>query len=290
MNIEKLVRKAKEATANEMLELIDKVLSILIDKGREALSYLPSKGNVIVIGDLHGDLESLSFILKHSKFLETKDFSIFLGDYGDRGLYSPEIYFIVLSLKEDFPDRVILLRGNHEFPPGLSVYPHDLLLRFSEKYGNEGKKIYEKIREIWSYFYVGALVKGKYLFTHGGVPVELNSLDDIRFADKLYPEKSFLEEILWNDPIEDKGFYPSPRGAGKLFGKDISEKILKLIKVKTLIRSHQPPAEGIMVNHDGLILTISSTKVYGGKAAYLKLGLSEKSKNAYELMKIVYVF
>jgi len=292
MNAKKLVKKSKDATATEMSKLVSNILDILIDerRGNEALFYLTSKESSIIVGDLHGDLESLCFILNHSNFFEGKDRLVFLGDYGDRGPYSPEVYFMIFSLKKEFPERVVLLRGNHEFPKGLDAYPHDLPLRFSEKYGKKGKEIYEKIREVWNYFYVGAIVKGKYLLIHGGIPVELNSLRDLKFADKLYPEESFLEEILWSDPIEDKGFYLSPRGAGRLFGKDVTEKVLKLLKVKTLIRSHQPPSDGVLVNHDGLIFTISSTKVYGGKAAYLKLDLSEKSKNAYELMKMAYVF
>ena len=41
---------------------------------------------------------------------------IFLGDYGDRGDKSAEIYYIILKLKLAFPEQVVLLRGNHEAP------------------------------------------------------------------------------------------------------------------------------------------------------------------------------
>jgi len=295
MNLNELVDSAREASVDEILRLLANVLDILKKQRNKmnggGLYYLPSKRNLIVIGDLHGDLQSLSFILKDSGFNNENDYLVFLGDYGDRGLNSAEVYCIILKLKKEFPDRVILLRGNHEFPSELPVYPHDLPVILIEKFGEDGKKIYVELYKLFDYFCNGAIVEGKYILLHGGLPTGTTSLKDIDFAHKNHPKKIYLEEILWSDPRDGiQGYYPSPRGAGRIFGPDVTERVLNLMEVKTLIRSHQPPAEGVMVNHGGKILTISSTKVYGGNAAYLKLGLSEKSKNAYELMKMVYVF
>ena len=132
--------------------------------------------------------------------------------------------------------------------------------------------------------YASALVEEKYLFVHGGIPVNLSSIEELRNASKLHPEKSFLEEILWNDPDEIENFLPSPRGAGNIFGKSVTERVLKMVKAKALIRSHEPV--GIRVNHSGLVLTISSTKVYGTYAAYLKINLEEEAKNAFQLAKL----
>jgi len=77
----------------------------------------PPAGEAIVVGDLHGDLKSLIRILEETDFLakikKAKDvLLIFLGDYGDRGVHSPEVYYVVLKLKQMFPERVILMRGN----------------------------------------------------------------------------------------------------------------------------------------------------------------------------------
>ena len=63
------------------------------------LVKLEPLGEALVIGDLHGDLESLVVILQTSRFIEKMEKTeeatlIFLGDYGDRGDKSAEIYYI----------------------------------------------------------------------------------------------------------------------------------------------------------------------------------------------------
>ncbi len=282
MDLRELVEESKASNKEMILEKIENVLKILRKEKKNDLLLIEPKNFLIVVGDLHGDFQSLIFILNDTKFFDSKDKIIFLGDYGDRGSEQAELYYFLLSLKENFPRRVFFLRGNHEFVKGLEVYPHDLPFFLLKKYKSE--EVYERIKEVWSYFYLSALIERKYLFLHGGLPL-LNSLNELENASK---NENLVEEILWNDPGEIEGFCPSLRGAGKIFGKDITEKVLENLKVKVLIRSHEPV--GIKLNHNGLVLTISSTKVYGNLSAYLKINLEERAKNGFELEKLAKKF
>lgn len=262
--------------------------------------HLTTSGKATIVGDLHGDLENLAYILKDSNFLEEirrrrKVFLIFLGDYGDRGPASPEVYYIVLRLKELFPYSVILMRGNHEGPDDLQPFPHDLPVQLTRKYGeNAGAKIYAELRTLFSCFCSAVLVDEKFVLIHGGVPSKASSLKDLAYADKKHPEESDLEEMLWSDPEEGlEGVQPSPRGAGKLFGADVTERLLKLLNVKILIRGHESCQVGFKINHNGKILTIFSTNrpPYNNEyAAYLQLDLSKKIDNAEQLGQYIIQF
>lgn len=89
----------------------------LKSNGCRMIQYIPNVHNVLVVGDIHGDLPSLLMIL-HKYTEELKEHPetciIFLGDYVDRGLANLEVIFILALLKTKFPSRVYLCRGNHE--------------------------------------------------------------------------------------------------------------------------------------------------------------------------------
>lgn len=306
-NIEELpeiIGRARETNIYEFVKLIGKARTLLAEEhdvveklrvtGR--LVNVPSDCEAIVVGDIHGDLESLAKILKNCDFLNRVQKNenlilIFLGDYGDRGIYSTEVYYVVLRLKEMFPRKVVLMRGNHEGPEDLLAYPHDLPTQLHERFGEEWRSAYRELREFFNYLYNAVLMEDKCIMLHGGVPSQAQSLDDVAYAHLKHPSESHLEEILWSDPQEGlNGVYPSPRGAGKLFGEDITENFLKMVSVKVLIRGHEPADEGFKINHNGKILTLFSrmgTPYFNNHAAYLQLDLREKLETAYELKQFV---
>jgi len=273
-------------SSKEYLNLINEVENLLLKEretgffggGRvnKGLVKIEVKGKLIVIGDLHGDIQSLNYIIKESRFLKSKySMLIFLGDYVDRGEYSPQVLYKVLNLKLYFPSRVVTLRGNHEGPENIQAYPHDLPYQLLNSYKEDGRKIYFKIKNLFNVLPHAALVEGKYLFLHGGPPHNASSIEDYVKAYEMHPEKSFLEEILWNDPIENfKGILPSPRGAGKLFGESVTNNALKILGVKIIVRGHEPKNEGFSFNHNGKVLTLFSrlgAPYFNSLASYLEI-------------------
>jgi hypothetical protein len=78
----------------------------------------------IVIGDLHGDLDSLArnltriseqlkLLNRQGKFAHNT-YLVLLGDYTDRGQLGCQCWYTLMRLALENPERVFLVRGNHE--------------------------------------------------------------------------------------------------------------------------------------------------------------------------------
>ena len=307
MNLSSVVQESKVVQSASFIELLAETIELLHgESGRignqtvaEGLVKLEPLGEALVIGDVHGDLESLIAILKSSGFMQklaaSKDATlVFLGDYGDRGARSTEVYYTILKLKLAFPEQVILLRGNHEGPEDLMASPHDLPMQFQFRFKEDGRAVYSKVRKLFACLYNAVLVEERYLMVHGGLSPEIATAQDLANANKTHPEKDVLEDLLWSDPNDTvKSVLYSPRGAGKLFGKSVTEKVLQKLGVKILIRGHEPCEEGYKLNHDGKVLTLFSRKgapYFNAYGAYLQLPLLEKLESAEQLVPWIHKF
>jgi protein phosphatase len=302
-----VVKEAIEVQRGEFVRLAEDATSMLCHENGKVgsleilgrLVKLKPQGEALIVSDLHGDLESLIQIMQESSFLQKMNknndaFLILLGDYGDRGEYSKEVYYTILKLKLTFPEQVILMRGNHEGPEDLLPSPHDLPNEFQTKFGRKWTEAYSRIRELFNCLYNAVLIEKRYLIVHGGLPPHAKAIEDLAYAHTLHPKQRFLEDMLWSDPNEEiKEVYASPRGAGELFGENITNQALRNFDVKILIRGHEPCDDGFKISHNGKVLTIFSRKgppysnTYG---AYLELKLSEKLENAKQLIPYIHKF
>ncbi|MEM3622673.1 MAG: metallophosphoesterase family protein [Candidatus Bathyarchaeia archaeon] len=306
-SLSEIVKEALEIQCDGFVKLVEDAAILLSKENGKTgnlnitgrLVDIEPQGEALIIGDLHGDLESLIQILKESNFLQKmkqnrNSLIILLGDYGDRGEYSKEIYYTVLKLKLLFPSQVVLMRGNHEGPEDLLASPHDLPIEFQIKFGEKWENAYSKIRELFACLYNVVFVKERYLMIHGGLPLKAKTIEDLAYAHATHPKQSFLEEMLWSDPNEMvKDFCASPRGAGKLFGENITNETLRRFNVKIFIRGHEPCMEGFKINHKGKILTLFSRKgppYFNAYGAYLRIDLAEKFENAEQLIPYIHKF
>lgn len=297
-----LLKEAKNVRSSQFLELLQGTINQLeSEKGKidnfiveDGLVKLPPSGEALIVGDLHGDLDVLKKILEKSKILNKLEKSenayiIFLGDYGDRGAYSVEVYYIILSLKLLFPKRVFLLRGNHEGPKDLAFYPHELPLQLQRRFLDDWQVVNETMFNLFEQLYVGIHVENQYLLIHGGVSPKITCLRDIADAAS---NRDVLLDLLWSDPddeVEQTSY--SMRGIGVLFGEKVTDKVLKAINAKIIIRGHEATQQGFKLNHNGKIVTLFSRKgepYFNKYAAYMVLPLEKQFNNGCELEPFIH--
>jgi hypothetical protein len=99
--------------ATDLIQVCNSVSEILEKQPRCLFMQSP----VYVFGDIHGNLEDLHFfsdnLWKLGMDLTAGQF-LFLGDYVDRGMSCLECVAYLFGLKLLFPQKIHLLRGNHE--------------------------------------------------------------------------------------------------------------------------------------------------------------------------------
>ena len=243
------------------------LLTGIINGGKinRGLIELKIPKNLVVVGDLHGDLYSLNKILdeiNYEKFLSNPGNKlIFLGDYIDRGSHSVEVLYKACHLKQSFPDSVILMRGNHEAPIELPFAHHDLPVIIGQRFGDLKGTIYKRILELFQLFTLTVIIEGKLLLVHGGLPVIIDTdyRESLSKASQNHGQNNVLEDLLWNDPRPVDGWEISRRKFGKHFGESISRKWLELTNTRVIVRGHEP-CLGFKVDHNNAVVTIFSCK------------------------------
>ena len=233
------------------------------------------KEPVTVVGDLHGSLESLTHILQ--KVDLQNHLIVFDGDFVDRGEKSLEVLVTLLVLKLAYPDRVYLIRGNHEDSMVASVY--GFRDEICKKYGMTAtNEIWRSMECLFSALPIAVRTKSA-LILHGGLPsadFDLQHLRDLpkekRFEMKsivnpVTPEEQFLAGIVWSDPTDDEtqDVAENPRGIGILFGCQVAQEFLKRNNLQYLVRGHQMVESGVtdmQCGEDRSVITIFSAAAY----------------------------
>ena len=255
-----------------------------------SLEYMKKEPNLIsvsepvcLVGDIHGQFFDLCHLLEKAGSPSKINY-LFLGDYVDRGIFSMEVVILLLALKAWYPEKVYLLRGNHEC--------RNMTQHFTfrdEAINKYDEDVYKMVMDVFDATPLAAIVNKKYFAVHGGISPDLKKIDSleniVRFKEP--PTDGLFWDLLWADPLDDATANDydykenEERECSYMFGKKPVKKLLEKHDLMSVVRAHQVQIEGYKMHRwDGessfpYVITIFSAPnycdYYSNKAAVLIL-------------------
>ena len=273
--------------AKDVFKLCQKVRHIFEREPRVAFVQSPA----YVFGDIHGNLEDLHFfsdnLWRLGMSLTAGNF-VFLGDYVDRGKSCLECIAYLLVMKLQLPNKVFLLRGNHETRDVNGWEEHygerSFIFQCRNRFGDDvGYRVWEACNQIFDRLPLAAVIDQDVFCVHGGIPRPISNATRIQdmlsvprvaginppyeHEDDQYQQVA--SDCIWSDPASEEqestvdpesGFGESLRGGGAIcFGNKAVAQFLKEQGFSYIMRAHEAHAEGVSVSKGARVFTVFST-------------------------------
>lgn len=250
-----IAKQCKYLPENDLKKLCNMVIDLLLEES----NIQPVSTPVTVCGDIHGQFYDLEELFRTGGQVPDTNY-IFMGDFVDRGYYSLESFTRLLTLKVKWPDRITLLRGNHESRQITQVY--GFYDECHTKYGNTNAWKY--CCRVFDFLPLAAIIDNQVFCVHGGLSPDLQTLDQIRSIERNQeiPYKGAFCDLVWSDPEEIDNFAVSPRGAGWLFGESVTQRFMDINNLKLICRAHQLVHEGYKYMFNDKLVTVWSAPNY----------------------------
>ena len=269
MNVDTLIEKLLSVRGNKpgkQVDLKEEEIKFLIDKSLQIIKdqkmLVEIEAPLHVCGDIHGQYYDLLRIFEHCGYPGEYKY-LFLGDYVDRGKQSLETICLLLCYKIKYPDKVTLLRGNHESSVTNRIYGF-----YDECKRRYNVRLWKSFTELFNYLPVAALIDEKILCMHGGLSPELKNIQNIQDITRPtdIPDTGLLCDLLWSDPDKDVMEYDeNDRGVSVIFGEKIVQDFNKKNDLDLIIRAHHVVDDGYEFFAQRQLITIFSAPNYCGE-------------------------
>ena len=268
-NVDTLIEKLLSVRGNKpgkQVDLKEEEIKFLIDKSlpiiKEQKMLVELEAPLHVCGDIHGQYYDLLRIFEHCGYPGEYNY-LFLGDYVDRGKQSLETVCLLLCYKIKYPEKVTLLRGNHESSVTNRIYGF-----YDECKRRYNVRIWRSFTDLFNYLPVAAIIDEKILCMHGGLSPELKNLQNIQDITRPteIPDNGLLCDLLWSDPDKEAVEYDeNDRGVSVIFGEKVVTDFNKKNDLDLIIRAHQVVDDGYEFFANRQLITIFSAPNYCGE-------------------------
>ena len=269
MNVDSIIEKLLSVRGNKpgkQVDLKEEEIKFLIDKSsqiiKEQKMLVELEAPLHVCGDIHGQYYDLLRIFEHCGYPGEYNY-LFLGDYVDRGKQSLVTICLLLCYKIKYPEKVTLLRGNHESSVTNRIYGF-----YDECKRRYNVKLWKLFTELFNYLPVAAIIDDKILCMHGGLSPDLKSIQNIQDISRPtdIPDTGLLCDLLWSDPDKEAADYDeNDRGVSVIFGEKVVMDFNKKNDLDLIIRAHQVVDEGYEFFANRQLITIFSAPNYCGE-------------------------
>ena len=269
MNVDDIIEKLLSVRGNKpgkQVDLKEEEIKFLVDKSyqiiKEQKMLVELEAPLHVCGDIHGQYYDLLRIFEHCGYPGEYNY-LFLGDYVDRGKQSLETVSLLLCYKIKYPEKVTLLRGNHESSVTNRIYGF-----YDECKRRYNIRLWKSFTDLFNYLPVAALIDDKILCMHGGLSPDLKSIQNIQDISRPtdIPDQGLLCDLLWSDPDKEAVDYDeNDRGVSVIFGEKVVTDFNKKNDLDLIIRAHQVVDEGYEFFANRQLITIFSAPNYCGE-------------------------
>ncbi|CAJ1441855.1 unnamed protein product [Effrenium voratum] len=265
----------------DTMGLLEDSITLLQSEPTLVRIEVPAGGHLNVVGDVHGQLWDFLSIFEENGWPSEENPYLFNGDFVDRGSYSVEILLVLIAFKLALPRHFFLSRGNHEEESMNRHYGFtgEVLTKYMDM------QVFRTFQRLFVCLPLSHVVNSEVFITHGGIPREEVSLEEIASLDRLKDpgemdekESMLFTDLLWADPHSGiPGLCSSQRGDGIVtFGSDITQRFLQSNDLNLVIRSHECQDNGFEWAHDKRCLTVFSAPNYcdevGNQGAVIRYG------------------
>ncbi|KAL3604294.1 hypothetical protein D5086_005153 [Populus alba] len=198
--LDDIIRRLLEGKGGKQVQLSEGEIRQLCVNARQIFLSQPTlleiKAPIRICGDIHGQYQDLLRLFEYGGYPPSANY-LFLGDYVDRGRQSLETICLLLAYKIRHPDKIYLMRGNHEDAKINRIYGF-----YDECKRRFNVRLWKIFTDCFNCFPVAALIDEKILCMHGGLSPELEHLGQIKEIQRPteIPDSGLLCDLLWSDP------------------------------------------------------------------------------------------